>query len=310
MRRSTTRPIDRARVAGIATLLVTATMAACSAGVSPSPSPAPATPVPTLATLTADLDIGGRTMHLFCAGPTNSGRPTVVFETGLGDDDRAWNGVIARLDATDRACAYDRAGDGPSEPAPAPRTTEDQAADLAKLLDVAGITGPIILVGWSLGGWNVMVYADHHPTDVAGLVLVDVRPPAASARWLAELPPETAGESDALRGNRDEFTDFESDPSRNPEGLDLRASSKQVDAAHIGGRPVTFLWAKDTTAFWEGLDPELATRLDRVLVDLRSEMEAAVPGSTARLVNASHDIPGEAPDAIAEAIRALLTPTP
>ena len=193
-----------------------------------------------------------------------------------------------------------------SEPAPAPRTTEDQVDDLAKLLKVADIRQPIILVAWSLGGWNAMVYAARHPDDVAGLVLIDVRPPTASARWLAELPAETPGESEALAGNRDEFTTFELDPSLNPEGLDLRASSAQAAAAKYGGRPVTFLWAKNTAEAWEGLEPELAARLDRVALDLRAEMEAQVAGATSIVVDASHDIAGDNPDAVIEAIRSLL----
>ena len=57
---------------------------------------------------------------------------------------------------------------------------KDQVADLRALLAVAKVTPPYILVGYSLGGWNVMVHADAHPADVVGAVMVDVRPPAAS----------------------------------------------------------------------------------------------------------------------------------
>jgi pimeloyl-ACP methyl ester carboxylesterase len=285
-------------------------IAACGAGVG-TPAPAtppvvPPTPAATLETHEWDLDVGGRTMHLLCIGPMSSDHPTVVFEGGLADDARGWHGVMSRLASTDRGCAYDRAGTGRSEPAPAPRTTEDQVEDLAKLLKAADIRQPIILVAWSLGGWNAMVYADRHPDDVAGLVLIDVRPPTASARWLADLPAETAGESEALAGNRDEFTTFELDPSLNPEGLDLRASSAQAAAAKYGGRPVTFLWAKNTADAWEGLEPELAARLDRVLLDMRAEMEVQVAGATSIVVDASHDIAVDNPDAVIEAIRSLL----
>ena len=286
------------------------TLAACGAGAgTPAPATAPAvapTPAPTLETQEWDLDVGGRTMHLLCIGPASSQRPTVVFEGGLADDARGWHGVMSRLGSTDRGCAYDRAGTGRSEPAPGPRTTEDQVDDLAKLLEVAEIRTPIILVAWSLGGWNAMVYADRHPANVAGLVLIDVRPPTASARWLAELPAETPGESEALAGNRDEFTTFEQDPSLNPEGLDLGASSAQAAAASFGGRPVTFLWAKNTAEAWEGLDPDLAKRLDAVTLELRSELEAKATSSESTLVDAGHDIAGDAPDVVVDAIRALL----
>ena len=284
------------------------TIAACGAG-APAPATPPLaapTPAPTLETHERDLDVGGRTLHLLCIGPEDAEQPTVVFEGGLADDVRGWHGVMSRLASTNCGCAYDRAGTGRSDPAPAPRTTEDQVADLEKLLEAAGIRTPIILVGWSLGGWNAMVYADRHPDDVAGLVLIDVRPPTASARWLAELPAETPGESEALAGNRDEFTTFEQDPSLNPERLDLRESSAQAAAATFGGRPVTFLWAKNTSDMWEGLDPGLGERLDAVLLELRAELEAKATSPQSMLVDASHDIAVDAPDVVVDAIRSVL----
>lgn len=297
-------------VRGSALAAVILGVAACGgagASLAPTSTATPeSTPTPTFETRVADLDIGGRTLHLVCVGPSNTGRPTVIFEAGLGGDDRTWQAVMARLGSTDRGCAYDRAGIGPSQPAATPRTTEDQVKDLEQLLAVAGIHAPIVLVGFSLGGWNAMVYADRHPTDVVGLVLVDVRPPGASARWLAELPPETPDESEALRGNRDELTNFETDPTLNPEGLDLRASSAQAAAATFGGRPVRFIWVKDTSVFWEGLDPELAGRLDGVLLAMRTELEARAEGAKSSVVDVSHDIPEEAPDAVVDAIRQVL----
>jgi pimeloyl-ACP methyl ester carboxylesterase len=45
--------------------------------------------------------------------------------------------------------------------------------ELAQLLDRAGIAGPVVLVGASIGGLVVRVFASEHPERVAGLVLVD-----------------------------------------------------------------------------------------------------------------------------------------
>ena len=33
-----------------------------------------------------DIDVGGRTLSVACVGPTDTGRPTVIFESGLGGD--------------------------------------------------------------------------------------------------------------------------------------------------------------------------------------------------------------------------------
>ena len=90
--------------------------------------------------LLADLDIGGgRTMHILCVGPVDTGKPTVIFESGLGGDAGQWGDVLHALDGTVRACAYDRAGSGQSPPADAAtgRTTSDQVADLRALLTAA-----------------------------------------------------------------------------------------------------------------------------------------------------------------------------
>ena len=46
-------------------------------------------------------------------------------------------------------------------------------ADLHSLLATAAIPRPIVLVGHSLGGLIVRLYAYQYPQDVAGLVLVD-----------------------------------------------------------------------------------------------------------------------------------------
>jgi len=62
---------------------------------------------------------------------------------------------------------------GYSDPGPSPRTTRRMTYELAELLDRDGIAGPVILVGASIGGLVVRVFASEHPERVAGLVLVD-----------------------------------------------------------------------------------------------------------------------------------------
>src|SRR5262245_33915388 len=63
------------------------------------------------------VDIGGRKLHLLCAG---QGSPTVVLEpSGLGTV-LQYRAVQAALAGEQRVCAYDRAGQGWSEPSPDP----------------------------------------------------------------------------------------------------------------------------------------------------------------------------------------------
>jgi pimeloyl-ACP methyl ester carboxylesterase len=126
------------------------------------------------------VDIGGRRMHLVCAGPADSGRPTVVFESGAFGFSADWAVVQAELTAQGlRSCAYDRAGLGFSDPAPGRRDSLHIVQDLEALLRVSGETGPFLLVGHSMAGIHLRLFADRNPSQVAGLVLVDATTPEA-----------------------------------------------------------------------------------------------------------------------------------
>jgi pimeloyl-ACP methyl ester carboxylesterase len=72
-----------------------------------------------------------------------------------------------------RVCAYDRAGYGFSDPGPLPRDTQHLADDLGSLTKAAPLQPPFVLVGASLGGMIVRLYADTHLHEVGGMVLVD-----------------------------------------------------------------------------------------------------------------------------------------
>jgi pimeloyl-ACP methyl ester carboxylesterase len=113
---------------------------------------------------------GGRKLNLYCIG---QGEPTVVFEAGGFDPAMTWALVQPAVAARTRACSYDRAGLGYSDPSPRPPTPANVVDDLHRLLSKAGIDGPLVLVGHSLGGFDAKLYAATYPEQVAGLVLVD-----------------------------------------------------------------------------------------------------------------------------------------
>lgn len=138
----------------------------------------------------AMVDIGGRALHLVCAGPAG-GSPTVILESGAFGISADWGAVQDRLAAQGvRSCAYDRAGLGRSDPGPRPRDGMAVVADLEGLLARAGEPGPYILVGHSMAGLYVRLFAARNPGEVAGVVLVDAATAEATdhplvRRWVA-----------------------------------------------------------------------------------------------------------------------------
>ena len=112
----------------------------------------------------------GTRLNFYCMG---RGSPTVVFDSGWGDWAPVWTIVQPEVAKRTRACSYDRAGAGFSDPGPLPRTSVRIAAELRSALHNAGIRGPYILVGNAFGGDNVRTFAARYPAEVAGLVLVE-----------------------------------------------------------------------------------------------------------------------------------------
>lgn len=125
------------------------------------------------------IDVGGYKMHIDCAG---QGSPTLILESGLGDSYVSWQKVQPQISQFTRVCSYDRAGLGYSDSSPHPRTSKAMAEELHLLLQNTGIPGPIVLVGHSLGGYDVRVYASLYRNDVAGMVLVDSSHPDQTKR--------------------------------------------------------------------------------------------------------------------------------
>jgi pimeloyl-ACP methyl ester carboxylesterase len=118
----------------------------------------------------AFYSVNGHRMHINCTG---SGSPTIVLESGLGNDALIWGGVQPILSKTTRVCSYDRAGFGWSDALPAPRDADHIAAELHELLLQAKVTGPIVLMGHSIAGIYIRDYATRYPENLAGLVFVD-----------------------------------------------------------------------------------------------------------------------------------------
>lgn len=120
------------------------------------------------------IDVGERTMNLYCSG---QGTPTVILEVGGNEPGYSWALIQPRIAAFTRACWYDRAGVGWSDPPSTARTSASVVTDLHEILQRAEVLPPYVLVGASIGGEYVRIYTARYPADVAGLVLVDATNP-------------------------------------------------------------------------------------------------------------------------------------
>ena len=184
------------------------------------------------------VDLGGRQLRYLVRG---EGSPTVVVDQGMGlSIERGfagpvplgWAGVLTEIQKVTRILMHDRAGLGSSDPAPGPRTCDDMVGDLRAVLAAAALCPPYVLVGHSLGGFNVRVFAGRYPQEVAGMVLADSSHPDQLQEFAESLPPEVAGESLPMRLLR-----HGPPPGLSPEMVDFRACAAQARAVTtIGAR--------------------------------------------------------------------------
>jgi len=115
--------------------------------------------------------VDGRTINVDCAGV---GNPTVIFEAGGGGyGGYGWSAAQSGVAKFTRACWYDRAGEGWSDPPPIARDSTTISNDLHVVRQHMQVNGPIVLVGHSIGGEYIRIYTSMFPAEVSGLVLVD-----------------------------------------------------------------------------------------------------------------------------------------
>lgn len=234
-----------------------------------------------------DLSVGDHALHVHCEG---NGGPLVMLAHGLGGSLEEWAIVQPLIAASTTVCAWDRAGEGRSEPDPgAPHSAEDASRDLEALLQAMHVDQPVVLVGFSVGGLLARHFATTRPRAVAGLVLVDATSPVATAMNLSGA---------AIEPRIDRLLFFSGlHPSAN-EHLDILKASEEVFMLGTPSVPTVVLSAgvKRVSAGIAGDQrAQIATRLQ---VDQARELDArlvVVPGC-------AHAMPVDCPNAVADAI--------
>lgn len=186
-------------VVAVVAVALSVALSSCSASGGIDGDPSRSTSAVPPGDVAGTFDVGdGRRMYLECSG---RGEPTVVLVAGQRGSAEDWSitaagpasdAVFPQLAEHTRVCAYDRPGTpvgmefSRSDPAPQPTTAAVMVADLHALLEAAGEPGPYVMVGHSVGGLVVRLFAATSPREVVGLVLVDALSPGLQDAQTAE----------------------------------------------------------------------------------------------------------------------------
>jgi pimeloyl-ACP methyl ester carboxylesterase len=262
--------------------------------------------------VTREVDIGGRKLEMATRG---QGAPAVIVEAGLGEpavESGSWEKVVSVVSKTVRTCIYDRAGLGKSPAVTNSfRTTQDLADDLHALLVNAKIPPPYILVGHSIGGFTVRLYASKYPDEVAGVVLVDSAYPDQWQKWLALLPIESSQEPDSVKKMRALLAREFADPKNNPERLDLVASSAQVNAAkNLGDKPLVVIRHSRNWSMDPSLPKDVSDKFEKSWQEWQDDLCRLSTRSSHKIaVKAGHYIQPEEPQLVIDAVLEIVEAT-
>ena len=243
------------------------------------------------------IDIGGRHLYMEQHG---QGSPAVVFESGGENGVELLRPLALLTAAFAHSIVYDRANVGRSDSAPMPRTSRDIVDDLHGLLQAAQVAPPYVLVGHSIAGLHLRVYAQRFPHDVAGLVLLDVSHPDQWQRELTLLPAELTTARRAITAEWD-------DPRTNSEGLDIAASAAQARAvADLGDLPLVVITAGQPTPD-EHVPAAVTATLEQDWQRMQREIAALSRQSRQVIATESeHSIQDDQPELVRDEIERLV----
>ena len=259
------------------------------------------------------VDIGTHALHIRVRG---EGAPAVVVDGGIASRSEEWHALQLRLAEETLAFVYDRAGYGASEPGPLPRDSWREAEELKSLLQASAVEGPYVLVGHSLGGLNVQVFAERYPEDVAGMVLLDPPPlgwllgenysglramaeqmtdewQAIEERGAGSSDPEDRAESDFFRMIASEHREMLGESARLVAEIETFGNLPLVVIASGVPNPMFGEVAEEYQTYWADQSRALADKSGR--------------GEFFLAENSTHRLHEDAADLVLESILSLVT---
>lgn len=280
--------LSSARILGVALVLAGAVSACRTSGDRCALNSAAAeTTSPALDTL---VDVGGHVLHLVVR---RGERPvTVLFEAGGGADATSWGAVPERLATCSAATivAYDRAGLGRSELGPEDLTPAAELDDIRAAMERLSLPEATIVVGHSYGAMLALAAAKRFPEKVRGLVLVDPMNPAFASE-----------EADVLAAT---VPDLPESPT--PRDLAIQRMARSMDSLTAAlldvepGLAVPMVVVSAGRDWWGSPEVDAAWKASHAELASRARRRRVVSKAS------DHDIPNEDPEAVVEAILALL----
>lgn len=216
------------------------------------------------------------------------GVPVVLFENGLGASMHSWDKVFPVIGKDATVFAYNRPGYGRSDPAATPRDGAHIVDELRAFLRSQGLNPPYVLVGHSLGGLYMQLFARKYPDEVHGLVLVDsTHPTQMEGAGSIERQPwwMRALVSVLLTGELEK--EFKSAPLTGQEVLRLPT---------VSNKPLIILSAVDNR------DYEIVRHSN----NKRADFARLYPDGRQLWVESGHFIQADKPEVVIEAIRDVL----
>jgi pimeloyl-ACP methyl ester carboxylesterase len=282
------------------------------------------------------IDRGDRHLAAF-VHPGPPGAATVVCESGLGNDHYCWDKVAALLVPHASVVTYDRAGYGASPVSKERRTLAGMAADLAAVVAHTAPVGPVVLVGHSLGGRIARAAASTMPaSQLHGLVLLEGAPDGI----VADKPALDRGQRRFLRAMgligrtgvlglgpvkrrlaaRAGHTDADSEAFRatlaslrrasfGPTLLQEWASMHDAVSAHRPDVAAIELVAAGWDDWSESQRRRVKASAEELIAYIEQDFTRLYPdGELRRITGTGHGIETDRPDAVADAVLALLQP--
>jgi pimeloyl-ACP methyl ester carboxylesterase len=260
------------------------------------------------------LSIANDAVSLVCE-ERGSG-PVVVLLHGFPLDRHMWDAQIEALSGDFRVLAPDLRGFGQSMITPFDVEVgvpmEKYAADLRQMLDTLGVRQPVVLVGFSMGGYAAFQFVLRNPDRVRGLVLCDTRSVADTEEARTNRKKMAA---DVLAANSAEPALAMMPKLLSPHTPQARpAVAEQVRGMILRQSPAPIAAAQRGMARRENVTPRLAqiscralgiVGVDDAISPPKEMREIAGALPHARLVeipNAGHMAPMENPEAVSQAI--------